>query len=146
MSQTSNKSDELSVSLSLINDKLNFIAKADDDMSVAIDYIPPYGDNLGFTSLELLLMSLSSCYGSSMLLLLRKMGKTILGFEIQASGRRRSVHPTSFEKINLEVTIKSEDVTPEDIAKAAKISEDSLCPVYDMLRNNVEIDPTFSII
>ncbi|MEI6089949.1 MAG: OsmC family protein [bacterium] len=146
MSTTSNKSDELSVSLSLINDKLNFIAKADGDMTVAIDYVPPFGDNLGFTSLELLLMSLSSCYGSSMLLLLRKMNKTILGFEIQASGKRRSVHPTSFEKIKLEVTIKSEDVKPEDLSRAAKISEDSLCPVYDMLRNNVEIETSFFII
>jgi putative redox protein len=146
MSTTSNKSDQLLVSLSLINDKLNFIGKADGDMTVSIDYIQPYGDNLGFTSLELLLMSLSSCYGSSMLLLLRKMGKSIEGFEIQASGKRRSVHPTSFEKIILEVTIKSEDVIPEDIAKVAKISEDSLCPVYDMLRNNVEIQTKFSII
>ena len=146
MSESLNKSEQCSISLSLINDKLNFIAKSDSDMTVSIDYIPPFGDNLGFTSLELLLMSLSSCYGSAILLLLRKMNKNINSFEIQANGKRRSTHPTSFEKIKLEITLQSPDVTGEDLAKAAKISEDSLCPVYDMLRNNVEIETSFYII
>jgi putative redox protein len=73
------KSKELISSIRLINDKLHFEGTAGDSIPVSIDYTPPLGDNLGYTSLELLLLSLSSCIGSSVLTFLRKMRKTITG-------------------------------------------------------------------
>lgn len=55
------KSKELTASIKLINDKLHFNGSVDGTNIVSIDFIPPLGDNLGYTSLELLLLSLSSC-------------------------------------------------------------------------------------
>jgi hypothetical protein len=56
------KSKELTTSLKLINNKLHFEGLVGDNAPVSTDYTPPLGDNLGYTSLELLLLSLSPCF------------------------------------------------------------------------------------
>lgn len=73
------KSKELRTKATLINGKLNFEGIVNGNQSISVDYTPPLGDNLGYTSLELLLLSLSSCAGSAMLVILRKMNKLIEG-------------------------------------------------------------------
>ena len=97
------------------------------------------GDNLGYTSLELLLLSLSSCVGSSVLIFLRKMRKTISSFSINATGIRKTEHPIGFKTITLELSIKSMDVTSDDVEKVIKLSEETYCPVWSMLKGNDEI-------
>ena len=67
----SDKSKELTASIKLLNEKLHFEGVVDGNEPVSIDYTPPLGDNLGYTSLELLLLSLSSCMGSAILTFLR---------------------------------------------------------------------------
>jgi hypothetical protein len=55
----SDKSKELKTSINLLNDRLHFSGFTDGNDPVSIDYTPPLGDNLGYTSLELLLLSLT---------------------------------------------------------------------------------------
>jgi putative redox protein len=69
------KSKELKTSIQLLNEKLHFEGIVDGNEPISIDYTIPLGDNLGYTSLELFLLSLSSCTGSAILVLLRKMKK-----------------------------------------------------------------------
>ncbi|MEI6682207.1 MAG: OsmC family protein [Bacteroidota bacterium] len=133
------KSKELRVSLQLVNDKLHFLGRAGDLDPVSIDYTPPLGDNLGYTSLEMLLLSLSSCVGSAVLVLLRKMGKHDPGLEIHASGTRRQEHPTCFSLITLDLRLKSATVTEAELVRVIGLADDKLCPVYAMIRGNVEV-------
>lgn len=141
-----NKSKELHTSINLINDKLNFNGFVDKNNPVSIDYTPPLGDNLGYTSLELLLLSLSSCVGSTVLILLRKMKKTITGCEIHSKGIRKEDHPTGFKTITMEIILKSTDTTADEIIKAVKLSEETFCPVWAMLKGNVDIEIKHKII
>jgi putative redox protein len=134
------KSIELSSSIKLINEKLHFKAMVDGNEPVSIDYTPPLGDNLGYTSLELLLLSLSSCVGSAVLTFLRKMKKNITGCEINAMGIRKAEHPTCFENIVLTINLKSSDTSIEDLEKVINLAEDKYCPVWAMLKGNVEIE------
>ncbi len=140
------KSKELSASICLLNDKLHFRGTVAENEPISIDYTPPLGDNLGYTSLELLLMSLSSCVGSSVLTFLRKMRKTITGLEISASGLRREEHPTCFSKIILTLNLTSSDTKEEDLEKVLKLSEETYCPVWALLKGNVEVEVRHSII
>jgi putative redox protein len=133
------KSKEVRASLVLVNDKLHFNGQADCNQPVSIDYTPPLGDNLGYTSLELLLLSLSSCIGSSVLTLLRKMRKTITSFEIDSNGFRRQEHPTAFKTIILDLKLTSPNTTPEELRKVISLSEETYCPVWAMMKGNVEI-------
>jgi putative redox protein len=139
------KSKELNASITLVNDKLHFKSQVGENESISIDYTPPLGDNLGYTSLELFLLSLSSCIGSSVLTFLRKMRKTITGFEIHSRGIRREEHPTCFKSVHLTIDLKSEDTTEEDLIKVIKLSEDTYCPVWAMIKGNVEVEIKYNI-
>jgi putative redox protein len=134
------KSLELNSSIKLINEKLHFNARVENNEPISIDYTPPLGDNLGYTSLELLLLSLSSCVGSAVLTFLRKMKKNITGCEINAQGIRRAEHPTCFKNIVLTIYLKSSDTSDDDLEKVINLAEDKYCPVWAMLKGNVEIE------
>jgi len=138
--------DLLEISVDLTNQKVQFTGATRSNSAIAIDYIPPLGDGQGYMPLELLLMSLASCSGATVVTFLRKMKKNISGLKVNAKGTRRDQHPTSFQSITLEFVISSGYVQESDIDKAIKLSEETYCPVWAMLKNNVEIIPEFRII
>jgi putative redox protein len=139
------KSEELNVRVILINDKLNFTGTTGNNHPVSIDYTPPLGDNLGYTSLELFLLSFSSCIGSAVLVLLRKMNKSVQAFEINSTGIRREEHPTCFSLVTLDMLIKSENVNTADMDKVIGLADEKLCPVYAMIKGNVEVVINYTI-
>jgi putative redox protein len=138
----------LEVDVKLINQKVQFsgISKTNPDRPINFDYYPPMGDGQGFTGLELLLMSFAGCSGTAVVFLLRRMRKNVSGLKVNAKGIRQEQPPTAFEKIHLEFTVNSDDVTESDIQKAIKLSEESVCPVWAMLKNNVEVTTSYKII
>jgi putative redox protein len=138
-------SKELNTSVRLVNGRLNFIGTVGKNAPVSIDYIPPLGDNSGYTSLELLLLSLSSCLGTYMLTFLRKMNKTITSCEIHARGIRKEEHPTGFKNIFIELILHSPDITEFDMTKVIKLSEETYCPVWSMVKGNVDIEVNYKI-
>jgi putative redox protein len=135
---TTDKSKTLTASIRLLNQKLHFEAKVDGNEPVSIDYSPPLGDNLGYTSLELFLLSLSSCTGSAILVMLRKMKKNIDFFEINSTGYRNEEHPTGFYTIRMLVNLKSNSITSDDMTKVIDLIK-SFCPVLSMLESNVKV-------
>jgi putative redox protein len=139
------KSIELNSSVKLINNKLHFIGTAGENAPVSIDYIAPLGDDSGYTSLELLLLSLASCLGSAILTFLRKMNKTITSCEINTKGLRREEHPTGFKNILIDIHLTSSDVTENDMKKVIGLAEDKYCPVWSMIKGNTSIETTFTI-
>jgi len=111
---------------------------------MSIDYTPPLGDNLGYTSLELFLLSLSSCAGSAILVLLRKMNKRIDNFEIISLGERKDNHPTGFKKISMQINVKSGDINSVELEKVIEKIE-TICPVLSMLDKSIETIFNFEI-
>ena len=139
------KSKEVITDLKLVNDRLNFMGYTDYDQPISVDYIPPLGDNKGYTSLELLLLSLSSCLGTSVLTLLRRMNKTVSAFEIKSTGYRKQEHPTGFRNIRLDIFMRSPDITGNEMDKAIKLSEETFCPVLSMIKGNTDVEVTYNI-
>ena len=135
------------VTVTLTNEKVQFtgISTSNTDRPIAFDFKPPIGDGQGYNGLELLLMSFVGCSGTTIAYLLRKMGKSIIGLKINAKGVRRDQPPLKFEKIFLEFVLASEDVEDTDIRKAIQLAEDSICPVWQMIKNNVEITTDYKI-
>lgn len=138
------KSKTLTTSIRLLKEKLHFEGNVNGNEPISIDYTPPFGDNLGYTSLELFLLSLSSCAGSAILVLLRKMNKRIEKFEITSTGMRKVNHPTGFESITLLVKIESPDIVPADLETVSGKIE-AICPVLSMLDKGVKTTMEFSI-
>lgn len=123
--------EQLEVAVKLINQKVQFngISTNNPDQPITFDYKPPIGDGRGYTGLELLLMSFAGCSGTSVVYLLRKMGKSVSGFSVNAKGIRRDQPPLTFQKIFLEFTIHSKDTEDATVQKAIQLSEESVCPV-----------------
>ena len=136
------------VKVHLTNQKVQFTgkSKSNPDRPIAFDYKPPIGDGQGYNGLELLLMSLSGCSATAVAFLLRKMGKNISGLEVNAKGVRRDQPPIKFEKIFLEFVVNSMDVKDADVQKAIKLSEESVCPVWQMVKGNCEVKAEYKII
>ena len=132
-------SDLLAVEVKLVNQKVRFTGSARSLPSVDADYFPPLGEGEGYTGLELLLLSLAVCSATSIVSLLRRMKKTVVDFRVGASGSRREQHPTSFSRITLSFMLVSPDAADADVQKAIRMSEESLCPVWAMLKGSVEI-------
>jgi putative redox protein len=139
------KLKELVTSVTLVNDKLHFSGTVEGNVPVSIDYTPPLGDNLGYTSLELFLFSLTSCIGSAVLTFLRRMNRNIKTCEIHGRGIRKEVHPTGFSRVKVEIIIGSEDITEADMQKVITLAEDKYCPVLSMVKGNVEVGIVFAI-
>ncbi len=139
------KSKELTVSVKLVNEKLLFSGTVEGNSPISIDYIPPLGDNLGYTSLELLLLSFSTCLGTAVLVFLRKMQKSIIEFGITADGIRNEEHPTGFKSIIMDIYLKSKDVNEGDLHKVVALAEDKYCPVWAMIKGNVQVTVRYTI-
>lgn len=145
-SQNSVNGNVLEANVSLINNKLHFLGKSGNNEPVHIDYISPLGDNEGYMSLQLFLLSLASCAGSSVLTFLRKMKKTIDSCQIKANGIRRTEHPLAFEKVTLEFIMKSPDIVEADVQKMIDLSEETYCPVWAMIKGNVKVETKITIL
>ena len=135
----------LEADVNLINDKLKFECRAGDNPTIITDYIPPFGDNEGYMPLQLFLISFATCSGGVIAPFLRKMGKQVTALSMHVSGKRREEHPTGFETIHLDIHLKSPDVTDADLQKVLAMAEDKYCPVWAMIKNNVEIKTSFTI-
>ena len=123
----------------LVNDRVRFSGKARNNPSVVMDYFPPLGDGEGYTGLEMLLLSLSGCSCTAIKVLLQKMNKTVEGLTVEASGIRQEEAPFAFTRIDLVFSLESPDAGVADLEKAIQLAEASMCPVWAMLKGNVEI-------
>ncbi len=137
---------QLEVTVQSTNQKLGYTTALRSLPPIEIDYIPPLGDGQGYLPLEMLLMSLGACSGGTIGLLLRKMGKTVTGIKVDVQGSRREQHPTSFQKIHLAFTVTSADTKDLDMQKSIKLAEDSVCPVWAMVKGSAEITTDYKII
>lgn len=138
-------STQLEASVQLINSKIKLSGTAGTNPHIDIDYIPPFGDGEGYMPLQLLLMSLAACSLHTCLLLLRKGAKTVTDFKARAEGTRREKHPTSFTDIKLFFDLISPDTSDEEFLSIIKVSEEKLCPVWDMLKSKVEISFEYTV-
>ena len=138
--------EQLEVSVALVDQKVQFVGALRSNPAITVDYHPPLGDGQGYMPLELLLMSLAACSGATVASLLRRMNKDVTGLKVNAMGLRREQHPTSFQEIILEFVLDSKDAGNLDIEKAIKLSDETFCPVWAMLKHSVEINAKYRLI
>jgi putative redox protein len=126
-------------------DKLHFQGRAEHEQVVAIDHAPPLGDGNGIKPMELLLLSLASCSGQTVISLLQKMRQNVRGFTVKAEGPKRADHPTIFTEIRLEFDVEGDDLNAEAVEKAIRKTEEKYCPVWVMLKQGVKISFSFRL-
>ena len=115
------------------------------DRSVSMDYpLKPGEAGAGPRPLEMLLASLASCAGGTVVALLRRAGQPVDGLTVSARGVRRSEHPTVFTEITLEFVVAG-NVQPATVARVLEEAETRVCPVWAMLKPTTLIRSSFRI-
>ena len=126
----------------LVNDGVKFECTAGDNPHVVTDYGPPLGGGEGYLPLQLLLISLATCAGGTVALLIRKFRKDLRGLSIYMRGTQGEERPNAFTRIDMEFTVVSADATQDDVMLAISKTEEKYCPVWAMIRGNVEVVAT----
>jgi len=85
-------------------------------------------------------------WNTKILYLLRRMGKNISRLTAIANGMRREQPPLGFTKIIVEYKVHSSDTAAADIEKAIQLAEEAYCPVWQMVKNNVEIIAEYRLV
>ncbi len=138
--------DTLTVKLQSIDDKTMFSATARENPEVIIDYFPPLGTGHGYTSLELFMTSFGSCVSTSLLSLLRyRMKKKVDGVVVEVRGTVREEHPKALQHIQLNMKLKAKELSKVEALEALKVAEDEICPVWSMIKGNVDVDVVIEI-
>lgn len=138
--------DTLTVQLHTIDEKTMFSATARDNPEIIIDYFPPIGSGKGYTSLELFMTSFGSCVSSTLLSLLRyRMKKKVDGVVAHVQGTVREEHPKALKHILLTLTFKSKELTKAEALEALNAAEEKMCPVWAMIKGNVDVDVEIEI-
>jgi putative redox protein len=138
--------DTLNVKLHTIDEKTRFSATARENPEVIIDYFPPIGSGSGYTSLEIFMVSFGSCVSSTLLSLLRyRMKKKVDGVAADVQGTVREEHPKALQHILLNLTFKSKELSEAEVLEVLKVAEDKMCPVWSMIKGNVDVDVKIAI-
>jgi Predicted redox protein, regulator of disulfide bond formation len=137
--------DTLEANIRLMNDKMLLSSSSPGRSEIITDYLPPYGEGGGYFPSELFLISFGTCAGGTILSLLRRFGRQIDAYSIKMQGELRAEHPKSFSKIIMEVWVTSRDANMEDCGKASLLAEKKYCPLWAMIRGNVQVETVFHV-
>lgn len=138
--------EHLRASIRMSDGLSQYIAEAGALPPVTVDTHPPVGGGNGYTPLELLLISLISCTSMTTGSLLRdRMRRQVTDIKASGDGVLRETHPQTYETIDVHLEITSPDATEAEVARALKSAEEKVCPVWAMLKGNVDIRTTFEL-
>jgi len=114
---------------------------------VLMDYpLQPGEAGEGLTPLQVLLASLAACAANSVMVILKKMNQPVTGLEVDAHGLRRQEHPTVLTGISLEFLVKGSGIDPAAVKRSLKLSEEQICPVWNMLKGKTPITTSVRIV
>jgi putative redox protein len=110
-----------------------------------MDYpLDPGAAGEGPRPMEMLLASLASCAGGSLVALLRRGGHQFEGLTVTARGQRRAEHPTIFTEIALEFAFRG-SIDSAAVDRAIGQAETRVCPVWTMLKASTPIRTSVQI-
>jgi len=126
---------------------LRLEAKNEKGLTVQFDAPKEHGgEETALSPMENVLASLASCSSFHVLTILKKKRMNVTGYFVEATAERRDEPPRIFTKIHLKYIVKGENITPEAVESAIKLSEEKYCSVGGMLQKAVPITSSFEIL
>ena len=121
------------------------VLASDGKFQVRMDYPNEDGEiPAGPTPLTMLLASLAACSLNSTMVVLKKMQQPVTGMEVEARAVRKTDHPTVLSDISLEFVVEG-NVDPAAVGRALQLSEERLCPIWNMLKTSTSINAVFRL-
>jgi putative redox protein len=99
-----------------------------------------------FTPMELFLVALAGCTAMDVQWIMGRERQEVERFEISVKGKRREEDPQYYELIDLEYTIAGGNLSKNAVERAIRLSQEKYCSVRAMLKNNVKLNITYTIV
>jgi putative redox protein len=129
--------------------KGNLRLEAKNEKGLTVNFDAPMehgGEETALSPMENVLASLAACSSFHVLRILQKKRQKVTDYSVEAiAERREDPPPRVFTKIHLKYIVKGENITPEAVESAIKLSEEKYCSVGGMLQKAVPITSSFEI-
>ena len=75
-----------------------------------------------------------------MLTLLRhRMKKEVAGMQLKATAEMKETHPKSLASIDVQMKVNAKETSEQEMQQAITAAE-AICPVWDMIKGNTEVN------
>jgi putative redox protein len=126
---------------------ITFAGKSDSNHWVVMDGPEIFdGAASGPRPKELILIALGGCTSSNIIPILKKKRVPLDGFEVRLRGTVREEHPQIYTDIAIEYTFYGDGIDPKDVERAIELSTTKYCAVSAMLKGNVNITDSYTIV
>ena len=129
-------------------DNVKFIGHSESGHQVTIDTLPKFGgSNEGASPMELLLLGVGGCSSVDVVNILKKQRQQVAGCVAELVAERADHVPKVFTSIHLHFIVRGDDLRPEKVSRAVKLSAEKYCSASIMLtRGGVNVTHDFEII
>jgi putative redox protein len=104
------------------------------------------GEHAG-SPMELLLAGVAGCTAMDVVSILQKMRQPLTGVQVTISGTRAADHPRVYTQATIHYTISGQDVDPDAVSRAIKLSKENYCSASIIFaRAGVDIETDFTIV
>jgi len=101
---------------------------------------------IGIKPVDLLLMSLGSCMGLSIVYVLQQKRQKLEDFEVNVIGKMKPDAPWAFTDFHMKYTFWGSELSEKAVVDAIRIGSEELCGVTDLLRKGATITDEYEIL
>jgi putative redox protein len=94
---------------------------------------------------HMLLLGLAGCTGMDVLSILQKKRQNVTDVEVQVTAQQPEEYPKPYQNIEINFTIRGENVDSKAVSRAIRLSETKYCIVNQTLQSDVKITTSFTI-
>lgn len=125
---------------------MTFVAESGSGHAVVVDSSPDVGGrNVGARPMELVLMGTGACSAIDVVHILRKARLSVTGCVVELDAERATEDPKVFTRIRFHYVITGKGLTPSQVERAIKLSEDKYCSASAMMAKTAELDWDYEI-
>lgn len=128
------------------HDGMSFIAETGSGHLVPMDGAPEAGGrNLAPRPMELLLAGAGGCTAFDIVMILQRGRYDIKGCEVKLTAERAETDPKVFTRINMHFVVTGNELKPEAVERAVKLSAEKYCSASIMLGKTAAITHSWEI-
>jgi putative redox protein len=104
------------------------------------------GRDLGPRPMEMLLLGAGGCTSFDVISILKKSRQAVSDCYVEIEAERADSDPKVFTKIHMHFVVTGEDIKPEVVERAIRLSAEKYCSASIMLGETAEITHDFEVI
>lgn len=127
-------------------ENVSFLGESESGHAVVMDGAPDAGGrNIGMRPMELLLIGMGGCSSFDVVTILKKARLPITDCVAEISAERADEVPKVFTKIHVHYVVTGNNLAPNHVERAVKLSAEKYCSASIMLGKSAEITHDFEI-